>query len=150
MTRTSCVGTVEGGTGQEWRNCRAAPSCLGQTEAHSRPPALWRGGLRPGPWLSALMAGPMCVCLRVLVGHSARAQWPWMENANPHGPELDCHSSCAFLLPLHRFLQNSQSVGGVYTNLCLWFHRVTMETSLKLAFMLVNILLPSKSHGVFM
>lgn len=103
-----------------------------------------------GPWLSALMAGPMCVCLRVLVGHSARAQWPWMEHANPHGPELDCHSSCAFLLPLHRFLQNSQSVGGMYTNLCLWFHRVTMKTSLKLAFMLVNILLPSKSHGVFM
>lgn len=37
----------------------------------------------------------------------------------------------------------------LYTNLCLWFDEVRVETNLKLVFMFVNTLLPSTRHGFF-
>lgn len=41
-------------------------------------------------------------------------------------------------------------MGIRYTNLCLWFDEVKVKTNVKLVFMFVNILFPSKRYGFFM
>ena len=73
-----------------------------------------------------------------------------MKNATRMALNHTAIKAVTFLLPIHRFFQNRHSVEAVYTNLCLWFHTVRVKTNLKLVFMFVNILLPSKRHGVFM
>lgn len=61
-----------------------------------------------------------------------RDQWPWVKNTNLHNPNIYYHSSFDILTPLHCFIfQNTHSVDGLYTHLCLWFDEVRVKTNLK-------------------
>lgn len=104
-------------------------------------------------WLSAKITGWTDMDLQVPVRHLAREQWlavhenyeltrrPWLPL-----PVEFWH----FLLPWCQFCQDIHSMGIQYTNLCLWFDEVKVKTNVKLVFMFVNILFPSKRYGFFM